>query len=1605
MIKLNLTSNEFIAILNELAKMIDMQPVSNEALHSKADIVRQYGHDEFVRLLDGLKNNELDEPAAWFQAIQYLYHNDKILFIPAPYSKELGIQSDEYDEIKNILTRLDIAFSRSTTINLWLLFLLVPYFILLFFVFYDLTWWKALLYTVGSFTTIGILMALTVPFVIKKIAVYYARSSFLKLFPKKQPNHHTAIKILENLQGSYQELQSHRIASIQTLKEKHRVTSAWQEPPNTKTKLSTQEKSVQKSLTKSNTTTEENSKEITFQPEKMVNKPAEECHTTTKSNTSTEQPQDKVAQKSLTESNTITNQSLVYLQIYIEVLNPFLEANKRRDSLLGFLVLLSPIAILLELLVLYDLAWWKYIVYDLGISLLIAGFILTIDSIYERKELESAKTRFLSVFPYDQQQYEIAIQIFKEIKTESKQVTQLIESIEKGRPRLHDEKNSEDKIKNRIHNIVTELSNKNDLMPTILSIMGIGVFVIILLTLFLYKIVWWKILISSIVGSLTFFFISIPIGMAFFYGKFFEEAKKSLLLLFPNKFQHYEKAIKILKEMSVSNKLANELLDSILREAQEDEVYEGQIGKKVKKIILSYRRYMLYQELFYIGIGNLSRMFIILYFLVFSELIWWKAILYLIGVNIISGFLIGIIFFLLSKKTNNVLANTFLSSFPMNHPNDYVALEMLIKVDLSGSIIAGSQIIKKTIPGSDSEISNLYKKRFGIVTGEISRKILGLTFKKSSYGKTFITDEDNWQNAHESLESLINFIQGLVNKGLYKYRYELTLVRFNLGSYLLRCNEFSLAIKQLEKTQDECQDLISERHIKRRELRVYLIVTRALIGTSLSGIGDLVVAKEVLEKSIEEIQTLRPRKNFNSLLIRLRVQLGTCLFSLNDISVAQELWEKAQTDCQVFIKKGDTSLRGILAQVNKLLGLCLQQSNSPAAQSTLEKSVDEFQKLIDEGQPKFRPQLLSAKMALGDYYASCTEFATAREIYETGVKEYQALIAEGHDELNKELNAVYISLGKCLQALGEFSEADNRYEKALDGLMELSGKGQIFSDEIRKVITIIQWHNSSQRPGGQYVSKAFKTALIGLEWLNRVLNQVSDTSKSDLVEKNIYLYRVAADFALQLKQPGEAYLFLERSKSRVLVEQMLRERAEPGLHVDEKLRTQYRELRERLRLLVNQLDTSAPTGIAGDGTTRFFTPTTRSIEHRPEQTEQLLQEQQAVEQELKKVRDAIAEPDQDPAFGEAIQPHALTVEEVIALIPADTLVIAFEQRPEFLYLYAITAQGIQTPLKVNLSLQQVQAGIEEFEKGITKEHSTDREEALDEFRKQWLDQHLKQPVSELIAQSKPNHIILIPHIGWHLLPIHLVSINDEPLAVRYSVRYLPSLQILRLISERPLANQGKGCIIANPWSPALEKLIGKKHELKSGEKEGYKVYELRAQVDTLLAREQATSTEVRKALDKAQHSHFSCHGHFDADLTKAGLTLADCKDLAAIEMFTSIRLDNPRLVVMSACETAQIKPTLADEYMGLSSSFLFAGAHNVLATLWRVDDNASRLLIENFYQGLNEGLSPVNALQKAQRHLRKMTIEELYERLKVPIADDFENPYYWAGFILIGDGK
>ena len=95
------------------------------------------------------------------------------------------------------------------------------------------------------------------------------------------------------------------------------------------------------------------------------------------------------------------------------------------------------------------------------------------------------------------------------------------------------------------------------------------------------------------------------------------------------------------------------------------------------------------------------------------------------------------------------------------------------------------------------------------------------------------------------------------------------------------------------------------------------------------------------------------------------------------------------------------------------------------------------------------------------------------------------------------------------------------------------------------------------------------------------------------------------------------------------------------------------------------------------------------------------------------------------------------------------------------------------------------------------------------------------------------------------------------------------------------------------------------------------------------------------------------------------------------------------LVVLSACSSALGKDIKGEGLVGLTRGFMHAGAAGVVASLWKVDDEATAELMKHFYTGLfQKGLPPAAALRDAQLELAK------YPR--------WQSPYYWAGFVIQG---
>jgi CHAT domain-containing protein/Tfp pilus assembly protein PilF len=101
---------------------------------------------------------------------------------------------------------------------------------------------------------------------------------------------------------------------------------------------------------------------------------------------------------------------------------------------------------------------------------------------------------------------------------------------------------------------------------------------------------------------------------------------------------------------------------------------------------------------------------------------------------------------------------------------------------------------------------------------------------------------------------------------------------------------------------------------------------------------------------------------------------------------------------------------------------------------------------------------------------------------------------------------------------------------------------------------------------------------------------------------------------------------------------------------------------------------------------------------------------------------------------------------------------------------------------------------------------------------------------------------------------------------------------------------------------------------------------------------------------------------------------------------------NTELVVLSGCRTALGQEIRGEGLLGLTRGFLYAGSSQVMASLWAVRDRATAELMERFYRSLlRDGLAPAAALRSAQASMWR--------------EPRWRDPYFWAAFVLQGDGS
>lgn len=360
--------------------------------------------------------------------------------------------------------------------------------------------------------------------------------------------------------------------------------------------------------------------------------------------------------------------------------------------------------------------------------------------------------------------------------------------------------------------------------------------------------------------------------------------------------------------------------------------------------------------------------------------------------------------------------------------------------------------------------------------------------------------------------------------------------------------------------------------------------------------------------------------------------------------------------------------------------------------------------------------------------------------------------------------------------------------------------------------------------------------------------------------------------------------------------------------------------------------------------------------------------------------------------------------------------------------------------------------------GITKPPSESRRATdLRTFRKSWL-QPLEPSLSEKFDLPAAKHLIVLfpTPLG---LPVELLApdrtISYAPSATVYAYlktkhthRRIADSKLLAVGDPRYLTNAADNRTLPNSADARLRRQLD---SLPGTAAEMECLTTLLGQQATLLSGPDANELEVQRLAESGKLAgfrwiHFATHG--DANFQQpfqSALLLSDASRsvpldealgsgpihdgrLTAQQIMSTWRIEAD-LVTLSACQTAMGPRVIGEHYLGFAQALTHAGANSVILSLWPVRDDATALLMNRFYQnltgrrkGLAEPMPKSDALHEAKQWLRELTHNQL-DRLSVNASTrlrssirkrfvalpstnhqrPFQDPYFWAPFILIGN--
>ncbi|HEV7508353.1 MAG TPA: CHAT domain-containing tetratricopeptide repeat protein [Thermoanaerobaculia bacterium] len=754
------------------------------------------------------------------------------------------------------------------------------------------------------------------------------------------------------------------------------------------------------------------------------------------------------------------------------------------------------------------------------------------------------------------------------------------------------------------------------------------------------------------------------------------------------------------------------------------------------------------------------------------------------------------------------------------------------------------------------------------------------------------------------------------------------------------------------------------------------------LGLLRYALGDYQEATAHFGQALEAFRTLDDRRWQANVLHNL----GLVYQSLGEPARALSYFEQAlRLRREVGDAKGEAVTLTLLGQVNRILGRP-QESRAfeQQALAIYKSSTDRW------GEGVTLTELGRTDLALGDAAAALASFDRAVELL--GVAGSVAV----------EVDAL-TSRGDAYRGLGDPGKGLASLRQAL----ELARASGYRAGEVMAELALAR---AQRRLGAAGEARAHAEAALALvETLRTRIGGPDLRASYSALTHDAYELEIDLLMEAHRAAPGagfdrQALAVTERARARTLLELL----AEAGVDIHQGAEP---KLLERRAALLRRLSAKAE----------------RSLRQRPATQDEkaaLEEDRDAILRDLDVLEAEIRE--HGTAYAALVQPQPLAVPQMQALLDADSVLLSYSLGEARSTLWAVTAKSVESFELPGRAV--LEAAARRYHEELSVHDPTARARQAGDGEA--LGRMLLGPIAERLEHQR---LIVVPDGALEYVPFGALpeparpgSADAAPMALlqRHEIVYLPSvsaLAIQRQVLERRPPAPKRLIVLADPvfdpGDPRLTRLAtaGAKAPVARGTSRGGDgpVFERlpgsREEAEAIAALVPAADTRVDLDFDASRAEalsdrlsayrivHFATHGVIDTEhpaLSGLALSMVDRagKPQAGflhLHDIYNLRL-NADLVVLSGCRTALGKEVRGEGLLGLTRGFLYAGAPRVVASLWRVEDQATAALMTRFYRTLwQEHLRPAAALRAAQLSLSR-------ERR-------WRDPYFWAGFVLQGD--